>query len=71
VGDLAVARDFDMGMSGPSLALSIGIISTGLQTMVTGLAQAALLFAFHWWAPIVILGAWGATLYRSETGSGV
>jgi ATP-binding cassette subfamily B protein len=59
--DLTVARDFDRGMTGPPLSYSMDFIAGGLVGMVGGLAAAFVLFAFAWWAPIVLAGAWLAT----------
>jgi ABC-type multidrug transport system fused ATPase/permease subunit len=59
--DLQVARDFDRGMTGPPLSLSLDFIATGLLDMVAGLAQAAVLFGYAFWAPPVLAGAWLAT----------
>lgn len=69
VEDLAMARDFDLGMSGPPLSMSLGIIAGGLVLMATGIAQAALLFGYHWWAALLVGGAWAAThfLLREST----
>ena len=36
--DLAVARDFDAGMTGPPLSISMDFIAGGLVQMITGLA---------------------------------
>src|SRR6185436_13695294 len=59
--DLSVARDFDTGMMGPPLSISMDFIAGGLVEFVGGIASAAILFAFAWWAPIVLGGAWLAT----------
>ena len=59
--DLTVARDFDHGMTGPPLQISVDFIAGGLVEMVAGLACAVVLFAFTWWAPLVLAGAWLAT----------
>jgi ATP-binding cassette subfamily B protein len=59
--DLTVARDFDLGMTGPPLAISMDFIADGLMKMIGGLASAVLLVAFAWWAPLVLGGAWAAT----------
>jgi ATP-binding cassette subfamily B protein len=59
--DLTMARDFDLGITGPPLAISMGFIASGLTEMVGGFASAAVLVAYHWWAPIVIVAAWLAT----------
>ena len=42
--DLTVARDFDLGMTGPPLSFSMDFIAGGMVEMVGGLAAAALLF---------------------------
>jgi ATP-binding cassette, subfamily B, bacterial len=69
VGDLAVAQDFDRGLSGPSLSLSLGIISNGLVSIAIGFAQTLLLFGFAWWAPFLVGGSWASThwLLREST----
>ena len=59
--DLAVARDFDLGMTGPPLSISMDFIATGIVELIGGLASALVLAAFAWWAPIVLAGAWLAT----------
>ncbi|HEX8803107.1 MAG TPA: ABC transporter ATP-binding protein [Acidimicrobiales bacterium] len=60
-GDLTVARDFDLGMTGPPLSISMDFIASGLVEIVGGLASAAVLFGYTWWAPPVLAGAWLAT----------
>jgi ATP-binding cassette, subfamily B, bacterial len=62
-GDLTVARDFDLGMTGPPLFISMDFIAGGMVEMIGGFAAAAVLFGFAWWAPIVLAGAWLATHY--------
>ena len=59
--DLTIARDFDLGMTGPPLFISMDFIASGLVEMIGGLACAAVLTAYAWWAPIVLGGAWLAT----------
>jgi len=59
--DLTVARDFDLGMSGPPLAISMDFIATGMVEMIGGVASAAILAGYAWWAPILLAGAWLAT----------
>src|SRR5213078_3229218 len=59
--DLTVARDFDLGMTGPPLSLCMDFIAGGLVGMIGGLACAAVLFAYAWWAPFLLGGAWLAT----------
>ena len=60
-GDLTVARDFDLGMTGPPLSISMDFIASGLVGSITGLASAAILFNFVWWAPLLLAGAWLST----------
>ena len=59
--DLQVARDFDRGMTGPPLSTSMDFIASGLVDMISGIASAAILFAFEWWVPFLLGGAWFAT----------
>jgi len=59
--DLTVARDFDLGMTGPPLAISMDFIANGMVEMIGGVASALILFGYSWWAPLVLAGAWLAT----------
>ena len=59
--DLRGARDFDLGMMGPPLSISMDFIAGGMAEMVGGVASAVILFGFAWWAPLVLGGAWLAT----------
>ncbi|HEV3120218.1 MAG TPA: ABC transporter ATP-binding protein [Gemmataceae bacterium] len=59
--DLTVARDFDLGMTGPPLFISMDFIASGLVEMIGGIASAAVLAAYAWWAPLLLAGAWLAT----------
>src|SRR5437867_2662495 len=59
--DLVVARDFDLGITGPPLNISMDFIAGGLVEMIGGLACAVVLVFYVWWAPIVLAGAWLAT----------
>lgn len=59
--DLTVARDFDLGMTGPPLNVSMDFIAGGLVEIIGGLTCAILLAAYAWWAPLVLGGAWLAT----------
>jgi ABC-type multidrug transport system fused ATPase/permease subunit len=60
-GDLSMARDFDLGITGPPLTVAMDFIAGGLVEMVGGLASAAVLAAYAWWAPLLLGGAWLAT----------
>ena len=59
--DLTVARDFDLGMTGPPLTISMDFIASGMVEMVGGIACALILVGYAWWAPILLAGAWAAT----------
>ena len=59
--DLTVARDFDLGMTGPPLTISMDFVASGMVEMVGGIACAAILVGYAWWAPVVLMGAWVAT----------
>jgi ATP-binding cassette, subfamily B, bacterial len=59
--DLTVARDFDLGMTGPPLSISMDFIATGMVEMIGGVASAVILFRYAWWAPLLLAGAWLAT----------
>jgi ATP-binding cassette, subfamily B, bacterial len=59
--DLTVARDFDLGLTGPPMNISVDFIAGGLVESIGGFACAIVLAAYAWWAPIVLGGAWLAT----------
>jgi ABC-type bacteriocin/lantibiotic exporter with double-glycine peptidase domain len=68
--DLTVARDFDLGMTGPPLSISMDFVAGGLVDMISGLAFTAVLAGYRWWAALVLGGAWLAT-HRLLRESGV
>lgn len=59
--DLSMARDFDLGITGPPLDISMDFISSGLVRLLGGLASASVLFAYAWWAPLLLAGGWSST----------
>jgi ABC-type multidrug transport system fused ATPase/permease subunit len=59
--DLTVARDFDLGMTGPPLSFAMDFIASGLVELIGGLAFALVLASWRWWAALVLAGAWLAT----------
>ena len=59
--DLQVARDFDRGMTGPPLSISVDFIAGELVNSVAGTAQACVLFGFAWWAPLALIAGWSST----------
>lgn len=59
--DLTMARDFDLGISGPPLSIAMDFIASGMVELAGGLASALVLAAYRWWAPLLLVGAWFAT----------
>ncbi len=59
--DLTMARDFDLGISGPPLTIGMDFIASGLVELASGIAAAVVLARFHWWAPLLVGGAWLST----------
>src|SRR6266566_2044710 len=56
-----MARDFDLGITGPPIFISMDFIAAGLVELVGGLDSAVVLAAYAWWAPLLLAGAWAAT----------
>jgi ABC-type transport system involved in cytochrome bd biosynthesis fused ATPase/permease subunit len=67
--ELASARDFDMGLTGPNMTVSMPNIGGGFAMFAGGVAQALLLFGYRWWAPLLIGGAWGSTHHFLKSGA--
>jgi ATP-binding cassette, subfamily B, bacterial len=61
IRDLTVAREFDLGLTGPPLFISMDFIASELVMVVGGVAAAIVLAAYAWWAPLVLAGAWMGT----------
>src|SRR2546430_17038315 len=61
ISALTMPRDFDLGISGPPLFISMDFIAAGLVEMVGGLASAMVLAGYAWWAPLLLVMAWFAT----------
>ncbi|MDP9235572.1 MAG: ABC transporter ATP-binding protein, partial [Actinomycetota bacterium] len=59
--DLIVARDFDLGINGPPLFVSMNFIADGLGELLAGFFSAVVLAFYAWWAAILLAGAWLAT----------
>ena len=53
--DLSMARDFDLGITGPPLSYSMNFIADGLVGLVTGVASAIVLACYGWWQAIVLV----------------
>ncbi len=59
--ELSSARDFDLGLAGPSIIVAMPNIGGGFAQFGGGVAQALLLFGYRWWAPLLLGAAWGST----------
>jgi ABC-type multidrug transport system fused ATPase/permease subunit len=59
--DLTTARDFDLGWTGPPMFMNMDFIAQGLTMLLGGIASALVLVGFTWWAPLLLLLAWGST----------
>jgi ABC-type multidrug transport system fused ATPase/permease subunit len=58
---LAAARDFDLGTSGAPLVVCVPRIAARLIGVGAASAQGFLLFAFRWWAPLLLAAGWLST----------
>jgi ABC-type transport system involved in cytochrome bd biosynthesis fused ATPase/permease subunit len=56
--ELSSARDFDLGITAPPLRVSMPQIGSGLAELAGGAGQALVLGAYHWWAGLLVGGAW-------------
>lgn len=61
IADLTVARDFDLGITGPPLFVAMDFVASGLVELMSGLAAAVVVGGYAWWAPVLLVGAWVAT----------
>lgn len=61
--DLTVARDFDLGATGPPMSVNVDFIAGQLGQMLAGVAASLTLFGCAWWAPLLVGGAWISTHY--------
>ncbi|MFN8508534.1 MAG: ABC transporter ATP-binding protein [Dehalococcoidia bacterium] len=67
-GDLVLARDFDLGITGPPLYISMGFVANGLIELFSGFAAAIVLFGYTWWAPLLLAPAWLSTHWLLREG---
>jgi ATP-binding cassette subfamily B protein len=67
--ELSAARDFDLGLSGPNLTVSMPNIGGGFAALAAGGAQSLLLVGYRWWAPLLIGGAWLSTHHFLKAGA--
>jgi ATP-binding cassette subfamily B protein len=67
--EFALARDFDLGITAPSVRVCLPFVANGLVELGSGLAAAAILFWYRWWAPLILVTCWLAThwLLREST----
>jgi ATP-binding cassette subfamily B protein len=59
--DFTLARDFDLGITGPPIRVCMPFVANGLVEIGSGLASAAILFWYQWWAPLILVAGWLAT----------
>jgi ABC-type multidrug transport system fused ATPase/permease subunit len=59
--DLTMARDFDLGITGPPLTVSMDFIASGMVEALGGFASMLVLAAWTWWAPLLLGASWLAT----------
>jgi ABC-type multidrug transport system fused ATPase/permease subunit len=67
--ELGAARDFEFGMAGPNITVCMPQVGAGFASFGGGLVQAALLFGFSWWAPLLMASAWLSTHYFLAAGA--
>ena len=67
--DFTLSRDFDLGITAPPVRVCMSFVANGLVEIGSGLASAAILFWYRWWAPLVLVACWLAThrLLREST----
>jgi ABC-type multidrug transport system fused ATPase/permease subunit len=59
--ELARAREFDQGIVAPPLEAALPYIANGFAEVWGGLASAALLASYRWWAGLALALAWSST----------
>jgi ATP-binding cassette subfamily B protein len=59
--ELVAARDFDLGIMGPPISVSMGFVGAGLVELLGGVAQGVALATVTWWGALVVAGAWLST----------
>ena len=61
ITDLTVAREFDLGMTGPPMHINMEFIAVGLVELFVGLASVVVLASYQWWAGVLLGTAWSST----------
>ena len=61
--DLTVAREFDLGMTGPPLSVAMDFIASSLVALVAGFASAVVVAFWQWWAGLFLARRWLSTHY--------
>jgi ATP-binding cassette, subfamily B, bacterial len=59
--ELSIARDFDLGITGPPLSYSMNFVADGFVGLAAGAASAIVLARYGWWQAIVLILAWSST----------
>src|SRR4051812_11549882 len=59
--ELGSAREFEFGMAGPNITVSMPNIGSGFASFAGGVTSSLLLLRYRWWAPILVGGSWLVT----------
>ena len=59
--EMVAARDFDLGIMGPPINVSMGFIGAGLVELLGGVGQALALATVTWWGALIVAAAWVST----------
>jgi ABC-type multidrug transport system fused ATPase/permease subunit len=59
--DLTMARDFDLGITGPPLSYAMNFIADGFVALFSGMASAIVLAWYGWWQALLLVLGWSAT----------
>src|SRR4029079_16235590 len=60
---LSAAREFGLGLTGPSIVVAMPNVAGGFVQYGGGLAQLLVLFGYRWWVPLLLGAGWGSTHY--------
>lgn len=61
IDDFTLARDFDLGITGPPLSICMSFVGNGFVELGGGIASALVLARYRWWAPVLLGAAWLST----------
>ena len=67
--ELVAARDFDLGIMGPPISVSMGFVGAGLVELLGGVAQTVALATVTWWGAMIVAAGWVATHWLLRSAS--